>query len=110
DARECHQSDRHPDHKGRGGRVNPAAESEAQPINLRAQAEALAAPLPVLLAEAEHLASTVLLGDHGRRRAGQGDTFWQYRPAMPGDEMRNIDWRRSGRADAAFIQDKEWQI
>lgn len=84
--------------------------SEAQPISLRAQSEALAASLPALLAEAEHLASTVLLGDHGRRRAGQGDTFWQYRPAMPGDEMRNIDWRRSGRADTAFIQDKEWQI
>ena len=52
-----------------------------QPLALRSQAETLAAPLPALLAEAEHLASAVLLGDHGRRRAGVGDTFWQYRPA-----------------------------
>ena len=40
------------------------------PLTLRSEAEALAAPLPPLLAQAEHLASTVLLGDHGRRRAG----------------------------------------
>jgi uncharacterized protein (DUF58 family) len=81
-----------------------------QPLSLRAAAEALAAPLPPLLAEAEHLASTVLLGDHGRRRPGLGDTFWQYRPAQPTDTARSIDWRRSARSDAAFVQDKEWQI
>lgn len=77
---------------------------------LRAGAEALAAPLPALLAGAEHLANTVMFGEHGRRRAGLGDTFWQYRPALPSDDVRSIDWRRSGRADSAFVQDKEWQI
>jgi uncharacterized protein (DUF58 family) len=81
-----------------------------EPLALRSDAEALAAPLPPLLAEAEHLASTVLLGDHGRRRAGTGDTFWQYRPAQPHDAARTIDWRRSARADVNFVQDKEWQI
>ena len=81
-----------------------------QPLALRADAEALASPLPALLADAEHLAASVLLGDHGRRRAGLGDTFWQYRPAQDHDEVRNIDWRRSARSDAAFVQDKEWQI
>lgn len=79
-------------------------------LALRAGAERLAAPLPALLAQAEHLATTVILGDHGRRRAGLGDTFWQYRPAQPHDEARLIDWRRSARSDTAFIQDKEWQI
>jgi len=39
-----------------------------------------------------------------------GDTFWQYRPAQNYDEMRSIDWRRSARSDALFVQDKEWQI
>ena len=34
------------------------------PLALRSDAEDLAAPLPALLAEAEHLATTVLLGDH----------------------------------------------
>lgn len=77
---------------------------------LRSRAEDVAAPLPPLLAEAEHLAATVVMGDHGRRRAGLGDTFWQYRPARDHDEARNIDWRRSGRSDAQFVQDKEWQI
>ncbi|WP_375279692.1 DUF58 domain-containing protein [Pseudooctadecabacter sp.] len=80
------------------------------PLTLRSGAETLAAPFPPLLAEAEHLASTVLVGDHGRRRAGLGDTFWQYRPAQNHDEMRSIDWRRSARSDAQFVQDKEWQI
>ncbi|WP_106744918.1 DUF58 domain-containing protein [Yoonia maritima] len=80
------------------------------PLNLRADAESLAASLPALLAEAEHLATTVLLGDHGRRRAGVGDTFWQYRPAQPTDAARSIDWRRSARSDTNFVQDKEWQI
>jgi uncharacterized protein (DUF58 family) len=76
---------------------------------LRPAAEALAAPLPPLLAEAEHLASTVLLGEHGRRRAGLGDEFWQYRPATASDEARAIDWRRSARSDAHFVREKEWQ-
>lgn len=76
---------------------------------LRRRAEALAAPLPPLLAEAEHLAQAVLLGSHGRRRAGMGDEFWQYRPARAGDEARLVDWRRSAKSDAHFVREKEWQ-
>ncbi len=79
-------------------------------LALRAAAEQQASALPPLLAAAEHLASTVILGDHGRRRAGTGDTFWQYRPAQSTDHARSIDWRRSARSDASFVQDKEWQI
>lgn len=77
---------------------------------LRARAEREAARLPPLLARAEHLAGTVLLGEHGRRRAGLGDDFWQYRPAQAGDERRLIDWRRSARSDTQFIRQREWQI
>lgn len=76
---------------------------------LRARAEGLGVSLPPLLAEAEHLAATVILGEHGRRRAGMGDEFWQYRPAMPGDSARMIDWRRSGRSDGHFLREREWQ-
>ncbi|MEL6168314.1 MAG: DUF58 domain-containing protein [Pseudomonadota bacterium] len=76
---------------------------------LRSRAEDLAAPFPPLLAAAEHLAATVILGEHGRRRAGLGDEFWQYRPALPGDEARMIDWRRSGRSDVHYVREKEWQ-
>jgi uncharacterized protein (DUF58 family) len=80
------------------------------PLTLRSASETLAAAFPPLLAEAEHLATTVMIGDHGRRRAGVGDTFWQYRPAQNHDDMRSIDWRRSARSDSQFVQDKEWQI
>lgn len=82
--------------------------SQAGP-HLRTRAEGLAAALPPLLAQADHLASTVLLGEHGRRRAGMGDEFWQYRPITQGDEAREIDWRRSARSDVHYIRQKEWQ-
>ncbi len=77
---------------------------------LRTGAEAEAARLPPLLARAEHLAGTVLLGEHGRRRSGLGDDFWQYRPVQPGDSRRTIDWRRSARSDTQFVRQREWQI
>lgn len=76
---------------------------------LRARAEGLGQALPPLLASAEHLAATVILGEHGRRRAGMGDEFWQYRPAGPGDSARQIDWRRSARSDGHFLREREWQ-
>lgn len=76
---------------------------------LRPRAEALAQPLPPLLARARHLAAGVVLGEHGRRKPGLGDSFWQYRPAQPGDTARAIDWRRSARSDQHFVQEKEWQ-
>lgn len=81
-----------------------------QSAHLRSQAESEAASLPPLLARAEHLAGTVLLGEHGRRRAGMGDDFWQYRPVQPGDSLRMIDWRRSAKSDAQFIRQREWQV
>jgi len=76
---------------------------------LRGDAEGLAGALPALMADAEHLAATVMLGSHGRRRSGLGDEFWQYRPALPGDAARSVDWRRSARSDAHFVAQKEWQ-
>ena len=76
---------------------------------LRQSAETLGQSLPPLLAEAERLAAHVMLGEHGRRRAGQGEDFWQYRPAMAGDGTRMIDWRRSARSDQAFVREREWQ-
>lgn len=78
--------------------------------HLRSRAEAEAARFPPLLARAEHLAGAVLLGEHGRRRAGLGDDFWQYRPAEQGDSLRMIDHRRSARGDTQFVREREWQI
>lgn len=77
--------------------------------DLRQRAETLGQALPPLLAQAELLASTIMLGEHGRKRAGQGDEFWQYRPTHAGDSARMIDWRRSARSDATYVREREWQ-
>ena len=79
------------------------------PISLRARSEGIAGGLPGLMLSAERLAATILLGAHGRKRAGPGDDFWQYRAAQPGDARRSIDWRQSARGDAHFVRETEWQ-
>ncbi len=79
------------------------------PATLRSTAEGLAATLPALMAQADQLAASVLPGAHGRRRAGHGDEFWQYRQATSSDWGARIDWRRSGRADVHFVRETEWQ-
>jgi len=78
-------------------------------IGLRAEAEALTGGVPPLLVAAEHLANSALPGAHGRRRAGSGAEFWQFRPAGASDGMARVDWRRSGRGDDAFVRETEWQ-
>lgn len=83
--------------------------SDAAPIQLRSRAEALAARLPPLLVEAQHLAQSIELGEHGRRQSGLGEAFWQFRRAQPGDPSHRIDWRRSARSDRHYVQEKEWQ-
>lgn len=84
-------------------------ESRITPAQLRGAGEELASILPPLLAEARQLAATIRHGVHGRRRAGTGEEFWQYRSAGFGDSPRDIDWRRSARGDAHFVRQKEWQ-
>lgn len=86
----------------------PAHAAGAAPV-LRGRAEALAAPLPPLLARAERLAASVLPGGHGRRRAGTGEAFWQFRPAVPGDPARSLDWRRSAMGDHSYVRQTEWE-
>ena len=78
-------------------------------VLLRRDSEKIAGSLPPLLASAERLAATVAMGVHGRRRAGSGETFWQYRQAVPGDVQTAVDWRRSGRSDHLYIREMEWE-
>lgn len=59
--------------------------------------------------EAERIAATVILGIHGRKRAGPGESFWQYRPYSFGDSTQRIDWHKSARADRVFIRENEWE-
>lgn len=76
---------------------------------LRRDAEKISGSLPALLVEAERLALTLTPGVHGRRRAGPGESFWQYRPANPGDTLGMIDWRRSARSDRLYVREQEWE-
>jgi uncharacterized protein (DUF58 family) len=73
------------------------------------RAEALGARLPPLLVAAERVAATVAQGVHGRRRVGQGDSFWQFRPYRPGDAPGRIDWRQSGKSDRTYVREMEWE-
>lgn len=78
------------------------------------RAEALGARLPPLLVAAERVASTVAQGVHGRRRVGQGDSFWQFRHFVAGDPMSRIDWRQSAKSgrpapEGWFIRETEWE-
>ena len=78
---------------------------------LRAKAERAAGGLPPLLLEADHVAGAVLAGVHGRRRAGSGETFWQFRPYSQGDTVSMIDWRQSARAtDRLYVRQQEWEV
>jgi len=77
-------------------------------------AEALGSRLPPLLVAAERVASTVAQGVHGRRRVGQGDSFWQFRRFVSGDPLARIDWRQSaksgrGAPEGWFIRETEWE-
>lgn len=76
---------------------------------LRRDAEEVVAPLPPLMSAASRLAATLHLGAHGRRRAGPGETFWQYRAAVPGDPVSLIDWRRSARSRMPLVREREWE-
>lgn len=75
----------------------------------RRRAEEMAAAYPPLLVAADRVASTVAQGVHGRRRVGQGETFWQYRRFAYGDSPQQIDWRRSARSDRLYVRQTEWE-
>jgi uncharacterized protein (DUF58 family) len=79
------------------------------PTALRDRAEQLAAPLPPLLVAAERVAATVAQGIHGRRRVGQGETFWQFRQYEPGDAAARIDWRESAKSQRVYVRETEWE-
>jgi len=76
---------------------------------LTADAQVLAARLPALRLEAKRIAQTVAFGVHGRRRAGPGDSFWQFRQYETNDSHTLIDWRRSANSNRLFVRQKEWE-
>ncbi|QBR71181.1 DUF58 domain-containing protein [Beijerinckiaceae bacterium] len=69
----------------------------------------LAQRFPGLCAAARESAATVMHGVHGRRRAGVGETFWQFRPFVAGEASSRIDWRRSARDERLYVREREWE-
>ncbi len=77
---------------------------------VREEAETLASALPPLLVAAEQLASAIVLGVHGRRKAGMGETFWQFRRYAMEDPSSAIDWRQSAKSQHLFVREREWEV
>ena len=73
------------------------------------ESRTLAASMPRLILEARHVAATVIHGLHGRRRAGPGENFWQYRRFVSGEPASRVDWRRSARDDHLYVREQEWE-
>jgi uncharacterized protein (DUF58 family) len=87
-----------------------AREKTLQPFSgEEAEAHGLAARMPALLIESQRVAHTVAHGTHGRRRAGPGETFWQFRHFDQNDARSGIDWRRSASSDHLFVREREWE-
>jgi len=73
------------------------------------ESRTLAATLPRLVLEARRIAVNVIHGLHGRRRAGAGESFWQYRRFVSGEPSQSVDWRRSARDDHLYVREQEWE-
>jgi uncharacterized protein (DUF58 family) len=73
------------------------------------EGRSLAATIPRLILEARRVASTIIHGLHGRRRAGSGENFWQYRRFVSGEAAARVDWRRSARDDHLYVREHEWE-
>ncbi|MBO6673632.1 MAG: DUF58 domain-containing protein [Rhizobiales bacterium] len=87
----------------------PGALTPLDPLDLGTRPRALADAMPDLMVEAKNLAASLLAGLHGRKRAGSGQSFWQFRQYGSGDASSRIDWRRSARGDALFVREMEWE-
>lgn len=69
----------------------------------------LAARMPRMVLESRRVAASLVHGIHGRRRAGAGESFWQFRPFVNGEAAGRIDWRRSGRDERLYVREREWE-
>ncbi|MBO1906283.1 DUF58 domain-containing protein [Microvirga sp. 3-52] len=91
-------------------RVRVLPESARSPGRRETEsALSLANRMPHLVLEARRVAANLSHGIHGRRRAGAGETFWQFRPFVTGEAAHRIDWRRSARDDRLYVREREWE-
>lgn len=54
-----------------------------------------------------HRVASSLRASHVSRERGEGIEFHQYRPYLPGDDLRRVDWRLYGRTDRHFVREAE---
>jgi uncharacterized protein (DUF58 family) len=92
-----------------GSATNTARIGDRNIFALEGEAHQLADRLPELMLDALRVANTVAHGIHGRRRAGPGETFWQFRQFQGGDAATVIDWRRSASSDHLYVREREWE-
>jgi uncharacterized protein (DUF58 family) len=90
-----------------GARLLTAEESRPGP-RIEQDALDLARSLPRLAIEARRVANVVAHGLHGRRQAGVGENFWQFRRFTFGEAAARVDWRRSARDDHLYVREREW--
>lgn len=90
-------------------RVQPALQEIEAVRRADGESRSLAASLPRLVLEARRISASVIHGLHGRRRAGTGENFWQYRRFVSGEASQNVDWRRSARDDHLYVREQEWE-
>jgi len=94
------------------GSNGPGSETRSQTrrvLALEREAVSLVDRMPELMMEAARIASTVAQGIHGRRRAGPGETFWQFRQYQSGENASLVDWRRSASSDHLYVREREWE-
>lgn len=53
---------------------------------------------------AKQLVDGLYTGRHASPLRGSGIEFHDYRPYTPGDDLRNIDWKRYGRTDRYYLK------
>lgn len=76
-------------------------------VELRQAGEAASAPFGELVAEAERIAASVVMGVHGQRKRGLGETFWEYRHHRIEDGAAAVDWRMSAKSADLYVRENE---
>lgn len=94
---------------GPSGQGSGISNESRHVLALEREAVSLVDRMPELAMEADRIASTVAQGIHGRRRAGPGETFWQFRQYQAGENATLVDWRRSASSDHLYIREREWE-
>jgi uncharacterized protein (DUF58 family) len=88
---------------------NPHGAVQPRLDGLQPESESLAGRLPPLMIEAERVAATLAPGIHGRRRTGNGESFWEFRRHRNEDPAQSIDWRQSAKTQNLFVREREWE-